>query len=247
MRAMPTRVRSILILVAIGCVSLGGCGDKNAAAPAANLRSQSATPTDSGRVVDGHDVEPVQLTGTTGSMTSLVQAAETHRPEILLTTSLGKIRLRLKPDKAPRTVENFIYNYVEREFYDHTIVHYVDTGFMIAAGGYGEDHKFKEPRTPIICESNNGLLNRKGTVAMAHHPDDPNSATSQFFINLADNPGLDYQADDEGQVNGYCVFGEVIEGMDVVQEIAATAVQDQNEFPKTPIKPIVIESARRVK
>jgi len=246
MRTLRTTVRLTSILFAAGCLTLAGCGDKQAATPAANIPSD-ATAADTSRMANQDDAEPVQLTSTAGADDSLVQAAETHRPEILITTSFGDIRLRLEPDKAPRTVENFLYNYVQRAFYDHTIVHYVDAGFMIAAGGYDEHREFKQPRTPIICEANNGLRNRKGTVAMAHHPDDVHSATSQFFINLADNPGLDYQPSDAGQVNGYCVFGEVIAGMDVVEKIAAVPVHDEAEFPKTPVKPVVVQSVRRVK
>ncbi|MBM4093829.1 MAG: peptidyl-prolyl cis-trans isomerase, partial [Planctomycetes bacterium] len=128
-----------------------------------------------------------------------------------------------------------------------TVFHYVEAGYLIAAGGFAANLQAKETRTPILCEADNGLKNLKGTIGMAHHPDHVHSATSQFYINLVDNPSLDFQPNDDGNVNGYCVFGEVIEGMDVVEAIAASAVHDVGEFTNTPVAALVIESIRRFK
>jgi cyclophilin family peptidyl-prolyl cis-trans isomerase len=127
------------------------------------------------------------------------------------------------------------------------VFHFVEQGYLIAGGGYTADLIEKPASTPIPCEASNGLSNKRGTVAMARHPDFAHSATSQFFINLADNPSLDYRPSADETGNGYCVFGEVIEGMDTVDRIASTAVQDRGEFVKTPIKAIVIKSISRVK
>ncbi len=242
----PLILRQTVLVAALGVFALlSGCNSKESGVPAASIEHEPQVAV--AKTADTQAVDPVQLTGTTDPHAQPNPTMEVHQPEVLITTSMGNIRLRLDPAKAPRTVENFLYNYVEREFYDNTIIHYIDADSMICAGGYDTNYKFKEPRTPILCEANNGLHNRKGTVAMAHHADDVNSATSQFFINLVDNPGLDYQPNDEGEVNGYCVFGEVIDGMDVVEKIASVSVHDRDEFPKTPTKPVIIKSVRRVK
>jgi len=158
------------------------------------------------------------------------------------------IVLELYPDKAPITVSNFI-NYVRSGFYDDLIFHRVISGFMIQGGGYDTSMAKKTPGAPIINESTNGLSNLLGTVAMARMPE-PHSATSEFFINHVDNLFLDYgEIAYDGQNNayyrvGYCVFGRVISGMDVVNDIAVlpTTGADAND-PNRPLEDVIIESA----
>ena len=155
-------------------------------------------------------------------------------PKVLVKTSLGDITLELYPDKAPKSVDNFL-TYVKSGFYDGTIFHRVIAGFMIQGGGFTPDLRQKKTRAPIAIESKNGLSNLRGTLAMARTMD-PNSATAQFFINTVDNPRLDYAGDANP---GYAVFGKVVSGMDVVEKIRAVETGAQGPFvsdvPKTPV------------
>ena len=159
---------------------------------------------------------------------------------IILSTRLGDIVIELYADKAPVTVKNFI-SYVEDGFYEGTIFHRVIPGFVIQGGGLTEDMKSKPTRNPIENESKNGLSNKRGTLAMAR-TQNPNSATSQFFINLTDNLFLD--ASPRGA--GYTVFGEVVEGMEAVDKIAALPTGRRGMYDDVPLQPVVIESARVV-
>jgi len=172
-------------------------------------------------------------------MTSAVAAAEPPRVE--LKTSLGSIVLELYPDKAPKSVANFL-QYVNDGFYDGTIFHRVIDGFMIQGGGFTPDFGQKETRAPIENEAANGLRNTIGTIAMAR-TGDPHSATAQFFINVADNDFLDHTAPTP-QGWGYAVFGKVVEGMDVVDKIRQVATEQRGPFEGVPTTPVVIESAR---
>jgi cyclophilin family peptidyl-prolyl cis-trans isomerase len=174
-------------------------------------------------------------------------AAPNLNPEVLIKTSAGDIRIRLDAEKSPQTVANFLDKYVRGGFYDGTIVHYVEEGSMIAGGGFDDRYQAKFARAAIQSEAQNGLKNKRGTIAMARDPADANSATSQWFINLVDNPSFDHKGTDSHEAFGYCVFGEVVEGMDVVDAIAKTPVHDKGEFVKTPVKPVVIQSVEELK
>ncbi len=165
-------------------------------------------------------------------------AATTVNPRVLLKTTEGDIRLELYPDKAPKTVANFI-DYVKSGQYNGTIFHRVIPGFMIQGGGYTVSFQEKPTRAPVPIESRNGLKNVVGTIAMAR-TNDPNSATDQFFINTVDNPGLDYPNPDG---NGYAVFGKVVSGMDVVKKIEGTPTTTRGAMADVPQKPIVLQSA----
>ncbi len=156
-------------------------------------------------------------------------------PLVLMETSLGPIRLELYERAAPRTVENFL-RYVDEKFYDGTIFHRVMSDFMIQGGGLEPGLKEKPTHKPIGNEAYNGLSNLRGTVAMAR-TSDRDSATAQFFINLKNN----YQLNRE-----YAVFGEVTEGMDVVDKIRSVAVRDRGDYEKVPVEDVVIKSVRRV-
>jgi peptidyl-prolyl cis-trans isomerase A (cyclophilin A) len=165
-------------------------------------------------------------------------ASPAAHPQVLLKTTEGNIGVELYPEKAPKTVANFL-DYVKSGQYTGTIFHRVIPGFMIQGGGYTISFQEKPTRAPIPLESRNGLKNAVGTIAMAR-TSDPNSATDQFFINTVDNPGLDYPNPDG---NGYTVFGKVVSGMDVVKKIEAMPTTTRGPMADVPQKPIVIESA----
>ena len=156
-----------------------------------------------------------------------------------LDTSLGPIVLQLDPQRAPRTVANFLH-YVQSGFYAGTVFHRVIPGFMIQGGGYTSDLQAKPTGAPIPLESRNGLRNLRGTIAMAR-TSVPDSATSQFFINLVNNPSLDYPQPDG---YGYAVFGHVVSGMKVVDRIAAVPTHDAGPMQNVPVQPVLIRSAR---
>lgn len=171
------------------------------------------------------------------------QEATTPAPRVVLETSLGKITIELYPDKAPLTVANFL-NYVESGFYNDTIFHRVIPGFMIQGGGFTVDMEQKPTQAPIKNEADNGLKNTKGTIAMAR-TQIVDSATAQFFINTVTNPHLDHQTKSPAGY-GYCVFGQVIEGMDVVAQIEKVETGRFGYFSDVPTEPVVIMSAKRV-
>ena len=172
-------------------------------------------------------------------------AADRKHPVVLIETSLGNMTVRLDADKAPLTVDNFL-SYVRTSHYDQTIVHQIYKGQGFLAGGYGMNLTEKKPHTPIRNEARNGQKNRRGTIAMVRLPDAIDSATCQFFINVADNPALDYR-DPTPAGYGYCVFGEVVEGQDVVDKIGDAKVHDTKDFERTPEPPIVVKSIRQVR
>jgi cyclophilin family peptidyl-prolyl cis-trans isomerase len=160
-------------------------------------------------------------------------------PSVVMKTSLGSVTMELYPDKAPESVKNFL-QYVNDKFYDGTIFHRVISNFMIQGGGFEASMKQKPTRAPVKNEAANKLKNEIGTVAMAR-TSEPNSATAQFFVNVKDNGFLDYR-DSSPQGIGYCVFGKVTAGMDVVEKIKAVPTGAQ-DIPKTQV---VIESIRVV-
>ena len=164
--------------------------------------------------------------------------------QVKLATNRGDIVLELDAAKAPKTVENFLA-YVESGHYDGTIFHRVIDGFMIQGGGLTADMKQKPTRAPIPNEADNGLKNLRGTVAMAR-TQDPNSATAQFFINVADNDFLDYRAPTV-QGWGYCVFGKVVQGMDVVDAIKSVKTGAVGPYRDVPLEPVVIEHAEVIR
>jgi peptidyl-prolyl cis-trans isomerase A (cyclophilin A) len=173
---------------------------------------------------------------------ALAQDKPAPGPKVLLATSLGDITLQLDADKAPKSVANFL-EYVKAGHYDGTVFHRVMDGFMIQGGGFTPELTQKPTRAPIPLESRNGLKNERGTVAMAR-TSVPDSATSQFFINLVDNPRLDHPNPDG---NGYAVFGRVVSGMDVVDKIRAVETGRVGPHQNVPLKPVLIRSASIVK
>ncbi len=170
-------------------------------------------------------------------------AADRLHPVALIETNLGAITVRLDAEKSPLTVDSFL-GYVDSGFYNQTIIHQVFKGQGIMAGGYGVDLVEKPTRIPIRNEAHNGLKNRRGTLAMVRSADAVDSARSQFFFNLADNDALDHR-DRTPEGYGYCVFGEVISGMEVLDKIAELPVHDSPQLDSTPTQPVVIKQIRR--
>jgi len=169
-----------------------------------------------------------------------VSEADKTASKVLIKTNLGDMTVELYPDKAPKSVENFLA-YVNGKFYDGTIFHRVIDNFMIQGGGFTPELRQKATRPAIANEAKNGLSNSRGTLAMAR-TGDPNSATAQFFINVVDNPRLDFTSEANGSTWGYCVFGKVVSGLDVVDKIKAVPTGAQGPFKSdVPTTPVVIE------
>jgi peptidyl-prolyl cis-trans isomerase B (cyclophilin B) len=162
---------------------------------------------------------------------------------VVFETNQGSFKIKLEAEKAPKSVENFL-KYVDDGFYNGTIFHRVIKGFMIQGGGFTADLNQKPTKAAIKNEANNGLLNKRGTLAMARTMD-PNSATAQFFVNLVDNTFLDFKSETM-QGWGYAVFGEVVEGMDVVDKIAALKTTRKQGYDDVPELTVEIKSTKRV-
>ena len=187
------------------------------------------------------------------SMESETQPNETSNPEqttqsegnvhVLMVTNKGEISIELDRENAPVTVDNFL-SYVDEGFYDGTIFHRVINGFMVQGGGFEPGMKQKETRTPIKNEANNGVANKVGTVAMARTME-PHSASAQFFINVNDNDFLNHSAPTV-QGWGYTVFGQVTEGMDVVEKIKAVSTTMRAGHQDVPADDVIIERAELV-
>ncbi len=164
-------------------------------------------------------------------------------PRVALQTSLGKIVLELYPDKAPRTVENFL-SYVRDGHYNGTVFHRVIANLLIQGGAFTSDLQQKPDRAPVANEANNGLSNLRGTIAAARRAGEKDSATAQFFINTVDNRQFDFKSDATAYGTGYCVFGRVVEGMEVVDKIRVVATGAKAPFSAdVPIAPVTIERA----
>ncbi|MHC4069627.1 MAG: peptidylprolyl isomerase [Planctomycetota bacterium] len=166
---------------------------------------------------------------------------EAKSTRVKMETSMGDIVIELNDEAAPVTVKNFL-DYVEKGFYDGTIFHRVIANFMIQGGGFGADMQRKATDEPIINEASNGLKNDRGTIAMARtsHPD---SASSQFFINHRANPNLNYTGENNP---GYAVFGKVVEGIEVVDKIAAVETTTKGPYRDVPAEPVLIKSVKIV-
>ena len=173
-------------------------------------------------------------------LTSMINSASADASQVKIETNMGDIVVLLNPEKAPKTVENFL-TYVKDGFYNGTIFHRVISNFMIQGGGFTTDYQRKPTRAPIENEADNGLSNKKGAIAMARTMD-PHSATAQFFINVKDNNFLDFTSKSP-RGWGYTVFGSVIKGMDTVNRIRSVATGPGGPFPTdAPQEPVIIKS-----
>ena len=225
---------SALAILAAACW-LAGCGGN----PVTRLPADAGPPDPSSTLATSGAASPADLNPAT--VTKAVRPP-LEEPVVVLHTSAGDIKIKLFSEKAPQTVDNFLTNYAERKFYDETIFHHVEPGSLLIAGGYDAKLEPKPTRTPIYNESRNGLSNTRGTVAMICDPEAPHSATSQFFINLTDNPTFDSKKTEDDIEFGYCVFGEVVEGLDVAEKIAKQPTTSQGEFAQVPSPAVAIRS-----
>jgi cyclophilin family peptidyl-prolyl cis-trans isomerase len=159
---------------------------------------------------------------------------------------MGRIVLELYPDKAPLTVANFL-SYVKDGHYNGTVFHRVIGDFLIQGGAYTPDMQQKPERAPVANEASNGLSNLRGTLAAARRSGDATSATAQFFINTVDNRQLDFRGDATPDMTGFCVFGRVVEGMDVVDRIRVVPTGAKPPFASdVPVTPVLVESAKQL-
>ncbi len=185
------------------------------------------------------DTMKTLLIAATSTLALALTAPAAWAQKVTLDTSMGTIVLQLDREKAPKTVDNFV-QYVKAGHYNGTIFHRVIDGFMIQGGGMTADMQEKPTRAPIPLESKNGLENKRGTVAMARTMV-PDSATAQFFINIADNAFLDAARSRDG--NGYAVFGQVVSGMEVVDKIRAVPTGNKGPHQNVPQQPVTIKKA----
>ena len=230
---------SALAILAAACW-LAGCGGNPVAQPAAGVvPSATSQPQNVAEAANSPGLEQ--------AATPKAGRPPLEEPVVVLHTSAGDIKIKLLFEKAPQTVDNFLSNYAERKFYDETIFHHVEPGSLLIAGGYDANLEPKPTRTPIYNESRNGLSNTRGTVAMICDPEAPHSATSQFFINLTDNPAFDSKKTDEDIDFGYCVFGQVVEGLDVAEKIARQPTTSQGDFVQIPSPTVAIRSIERLR
>lgn len=169
------------------------------------------------------------------------ESALAANPQLIFETNRGNFIVELYPEKAPKTVANFM-RYVDSGFYKETIFHRVINRFMIQGGGFTADMSEKQTLAPVINEAANGLHNERGTLAMAR-TSDPDSATAQFFINLENNVQLDFRGSDPESI-GYCVFGRVLKGMDVVREIGASPTMDVGSYSNVPKSTVIIHQVK---
>ncbi len=229
-----TRRPCVIVAVVAVLWMAGGCG--NSSDPSA-----TEAPTAS---IGGPQLGDAAATGETASPAR--PEADPNYPTVSIDTSLGEITVRLNAREAPLTVANFL-QYIDRGDYDGTIFHQVITEYpkLVIGGAYGEDFTERPAATPVRNEAHNGLRNRRGTIAMARRPDAIDSATRHFFFNVTDNEVLDHK-DRTLEGYGYCVFGEVLSGMEVVDQIAEAEVHDTDQFERIPVKTVAIRAIRQL-
>lgn len=223
-------MRSIWIFAVLGLLLTMGCGGGSPPSPAEETKPAEEAPPSTPPAAE----EPAAPAEKADLPTS-------GNPMVEMRTSMGTMRIELYPDKAPKTVENFL-KYTRDGFYDRTVFHRVIAGFMIQGGGFTPDMTEKDTRPPIENEASNGLKNVRGSVAMAR-TNDPHSASSQFFINTVDNPFLDFQSETI-QGWGYAVFGQVVDGLETLDAIKKVATASRGGHDDVPTSPVVIESVR---
>lgn len=173
-------------------------------------------------------------------------AAEPVNPMVLIETSLGEITVELDPDKAELTVDNFLRN-VDNGYYNNTIFHQVLKDYVVLGGSYTPDLVEKPAEGTVRNEAFKAPKNSRGTIAMARKADVIDSAATQFFFNVADNPMLDHQDAEVPEQYGYCVFGEVVKGMDVIEKISGVEVEDRGDFERKPVQTVLIQSVERIR
>lgn len=185
------------------------------------------------------------LLATPGFSQDLALPSNTKNPKVQIETSYGKIVLELFADKAPATVNNFL-GYVQSGHYNNTIIHRVSKDFIIQGGAYTAELKKKPQNDTIALETVASLKNRRGTIAAARKLSDANSASSEFFIIVVENPQLDFQSKSSPLNQGFAVFGQIVEGIEVVDKIRKVATTNKTGFPGLPTTPVTIRSISRI-
>ena len=211
-------------------LTVAGCGKSDTGA-ASNADGEVADSRDAEAEDEGWELAPL--------------SEEDLHPIVVLETSEGDLRLRLDAEHAPETTRNFL-DYVESKHYDRTIFHHVEDGYALIGGAYTQDLIEKPGRYPIRNEADNGLKNVTGAIGMIRDPEDPHSAVCQFYINLADNPRLDHRGEGASEF-GYCVFGEVIDGLETLQRLSRVETRSEGPFENLPAEAIMVQTARRVR
>jgi len=233
-------------IVVVSLVALAGCSKSDSPAADANAEAPEPAATATSNTGAARSASrPVEYTPQPSIYVNAIAAIE--NPVVVIHTSAGDIKVELELEKSPQTVLNFLDNYVRSGFYDQTLVHFTDPNSFVMAGGFTEALEAKETRSPIFNESASGLSNVRGTIAMSRDANAAHSATSQFFINVKDNVDLDFQGTDSDASRGYCVFGRVIEGMEIVDQIAQAPVRQEGDFERLPTEPIIIQSVEELK
>jgi cyclophilin family peptidyl-prolyl cis-trans isomerase len=217
--------------LAAGLLSWAGCGSSDT--PAVTASIGSATQAAGGVGQPGSRSLPRPLS-----------RAELLHPKVLVQTSLGDITLELDAEKAPLTVDNFLA-YIDRGHYDQTIFHQVWKNYVILGGTYDAKLVERRCRAPIMNEAHKALKNTRGTIAMARRPNGVDTAACQFFINVRDNPSLDHK-DRTLAGYGYCAFGRVTSGLEVIDKIATVDVHNVDQFEQVPVEPVLVRSVRRI-
>lgn len=226
--------RIVAWLAVGGLLTIAGCG-----------KSQDGANTQSAASIKGGAAALSASPSLQPATTKPADNSDPLHPVVLIDTSLGKITVTLDQEKAPLTVRNFL-DYVDRGFYDGTIFHQALKDYVVLGGAFTPDLKEKLSGVPIRNEARNGQKNARGTIAMARLPNNVDSATCQFFFNISDNAMLDYQGE-KPEAYGYCAFGKITEGLDVVEKIGSTKVQDQGDFERIPVQTVMINSIRRIR
>jgi cyclophilin family peptidyl-prolyl cis-trans isomerase len=244
MATFPARAALLLL-----CLVAAGAQAQQPPAPTqdppAPVRAPTPAPTPAGaNPAAATAPQPGSLFNRLGDLTPQEQpVAPVAGPRVALETSMGRIVLELYPDKAPKTVANFL-SYVKDGHYNGTVFHRVIGDFLVQGGAYTPDMQQKPERAPVPNEASNGLSNLRGTLAAARRASDATSATAQFFINTVDNRQLDWRGDANPAMSGYCVFGRVVEGMDVIDRIRVVPTGAKPPFPAdVPVSAILIERA----
>jgi peptidyl-prolyl cis-trans isomerase B (cyclophilin B) len=212
---------AVCLLFLAGC----GSGDGNDAGVKASIAAMSESSTQAA----SNDTRPKP------------RPLDPVHPKVKISTNLGDIVVQLDAERAPITVKNFLFHATNRQ-YEGTIFHQVIKDYVALAGGYDVNMAEKSTHFAIRNEAYNQLKNKRGTIAMARQPDVVDSSTCQFFFNLADNAGLDHKSRDSAEEFGYCVFGQVIDGLDVLDQISRAPVADQGGWTSVPVRPIVVQS-----
>ncbi|HUE73028.1 MAG TPA: peptidylprolyl isomerase [Pirellulaceae bacterium] len=236
--------RSLKVAVIISLLAFAGCGKSETPAAKESADGDAVTATEASASAKKPVIRPREYTPQPSIYVNAVAAIE--NPIVVMHTSAGDIKIELELERSPQTVLNFLENYVRTGFYEQTVFHFADANSFVMGGGFTETLEAKETRNPVFNESNNGLSNVRGTIAMSRDASAAHSATSQFFINVQDNTDLDFQGTDSDAARGYCVFGRVIEGMEVVDKIAQSQIRQEGDFERLPVESIVIQSIEEV-